>query len=82
MLKKYQPNPSHVIDFEPMDIQPDLSYEERLIEILDIKERVMWRRTVRLVKVLWEHHNQMEATWETEEEIRNKYPHLFTAGMC
>ena len=46
MLKKYEPDPSHVLNFEPMDLQPDLSYEERPVAILDTKERVLWRRTV------------------------------------
>jgi len=30
------------------------------------------------VKVQWRHHKGPEATWETEEEMRLKYPHLFS----
>ena len=81
MLKKYEPDPSHVLDLEPVDLQPDLSYEERPVAILDTKERVLRRRTVRLVKVLWKHHDQKEATWELEDEVQKKYPHLFITGM-
>ena len=81
MLKKYGPNSSHVLDFEPMDLQLDLSYEERLVAILDTKESVLRRRTVQLVKVLWKHHDQREATWEIKEEVRKKHPQVFVAGI-
>eukprot|EP00268_Persea_americana_P054813 TRINITY_DN6322_c0_g1_i1.p1 TRINITY_DN6322_c0_g1~~TRINITY_DN6322_c0_g1_i1.p1 ORF type:complete len:1140 (-),score=111.45 TRINITY_DN6322_c0_g1_i1:645-4064(-) len=81
MLKKYEPDPSHVLDLEPIDLQPDLSYEERPVAILDTKERVLRRRTVRLVKILWKHQDQKEATWELEDEVQKKYPHLFIKGM-
>ena len=30
-----------------------------------------------MVKMLWKHHSQGEATWETEERMRQKYPELF-----
>ena len=29
------------------------------------------------MKVLWRHHSKEEATWETEENMRRRYPHLF-----
>lgn len=34
MLRKYIGNPSHVLKNEPMEIKPDLTYEEKPIEIL------------------------------------------------
>ena len=33
MLKKYNPDTKHVIEYEPIEIQPDLSYVEQPIEI-------------------------------------------------
>ena len=38
MLRKYIPDPSHVLSYEPLQIRDDLSYEEVLVEILDRKE--------------------------------------------
>ncbi|MBM1124184.1 hypothetical protein JQN44_27285 [Klebsiella pneumoniae] len=35
------------------------------------------KKSIPLVKILWKHHGQEEATWERESEIRTKYPHLF-----
>ena len=34
MLKKYIPDPSHVLDHEPLEIHEDLTYEEKPVQIL------------------------------------------------
>ena len=81
-LRKYIPNSKHVIEYEPLQIQENLSYEEIPIKILDRKEQVLRTKTIPLVKVLWRNHSTKEATWEAEEEIRQKYPNLFIDGMC
>ena len=76
MLKKYVPDPSHVLSQEPIEVQTDLTYEERPIRILDQEEKVLRNKTIPMVKVLWQHHNIEEATWEVEEEMRKNYPNL------
>ena len=45
--------------------------------IMDSREQVLQRITVRLVKVLWKHREVEEATWENEDTIRSRYPFLF-----
>ena len=35
MLKRYNPDVNHVIEYETLEFQPDLSYIEHPIEILD-----------------------------------------------
>ena len=35
MLQKYVPDPSHVVEYQPLDIRPNLTYEERPIHVLD-----------------------------------------------
>ena len=37
MLRKYVFDPSHVVDFRPLNLSPDLSFDEAPIEILDNK---------------------------------------------
>ena len=71
-----------MIEYKPLQIQENLSYEEIPIKILDRKEQVLRTKTIPLVKVLWRNHSTKEATWEVEEEIRQKYPNLFIDGMC
>ncbi|GJT42359.1 uncharacterized mitochondrial protein-like protein [Tanacetum coccineum] len=38
--------------------------------------RVMRKKTIPFVKILWRNHPEREATWETEESIRTSYPHF------
>ena len=77
MLRKYISDPSHVLQHEPIQIHEDLSYEEQPVQILAREERKLRSRSIPMVKVQWKNHNVAEATWEVEEEIRQKYPHLF-----
>ncbi|PKA59232.1 hypothetical protein AXF42_Ash001325 [Apostasia shenzhenica] len=76
-LRKYVADPNHVLKYEPLDIQPDLSYEKKSVKILDRKEKILRKRTIPIVKVLWRNHQVEEATWETEESMKKEYPHLF-----
>ena len=47
------------------------------MRIMDRQDKVLRRKTVRLVKVLWQHRGVEEATWEREDTIRATYPFLF-----
>ena len=40
MLRRYMSDPSHVVSLETIELKPDLTYEERLVEILarEVKE--------------------------------------------
>ena len=77
MLKKYLHDPSHVLSYESLDLDPKLTYKERPIKILNQKDKVLRNKFVSLVKVLWRNHVVEGATWETEEDMRMKYPELF-----
>ncbi|WOH05987.1 hypothetical protein DCAR_0625410 [Daucus carota subsp. sativus] len=78
MLKKYNPDSKHVIEYEPVELEADLSYVEMPVEILDRKEKVLRNKVVKLVRVLWRNPKVEESTWELESDMREKYPHLFT----
>ncbi|GKV08457.1 hypothetical protein SLEP1_g20080 [Rubroshorea leprosula] len=77
LLQKYVLDPSHIINLEPIQLREDLTYDEHPIHILDFKERIMRRRTIHFVKVLWDNHSVEEATWELESKMRQEHPHLF-----
>ena len=80
-LKKYNPDPQHVLVTEEIQLHDDLTYKEEPVEILDRKEKELRTKTVPLVKVLWQYHDVREATWETEKKMRELYPRLFHEGM-
>ncbi|WVZ48601.1 hypothetical protein U9M48_000022 [Paspalum notatum var. saurae] len=73
-LKKCLRVPEEVIDTSQIQIQPDLTYQEQPIKILDQKQRSTRRRTINFYKVQWSNHSEEEATWEQEEFLRTKYP--------
>jgi hypothetical protein len=50
-LKKCIKIPTEVINFQTIKIEPDLSYTEHPIRILDTKERSTRRETVRIFKI-------------------------------
>ncbi|MCF7184040.1 hypothetical protein L3H42_11115 [Corynebacterium sp. MC-13] len=81
MLRKYVLDESHIISFDSVALNPDLSFEEEPIAILDRQVRKLRNKDIASVKVQWKNHPVREATWETESEMRATYPHLFkTSG--
>ncbi|XP_038888125.1 uncharacterized protein LOC120078024 [Benincasa hispida] len=77
MLRKYLTDPSHVVDFKPLQLNEKLSYEEKLAQIVAREVKVLRSKEVPLVKVLWHNHQFEEATWEREDEMRALHPELF-----
>ena len=77
-LRKYVPDPSHVIEPDPVQLQEDLSYGEQPLQILDRREKQLRKKVIPLVKVLWANHEMSKTTWELKQERRDKSPHLFT----
>ena len=77
MLRKYTPDPAHVVDWGQIEIGTDGTFEEGPVCIVDSRDRVLRRKTVRLVRVLWWHCEVEESTWEREDTIRATYPFLF-----
>ncbi|TYK13635.1 pol protein [Cucumis melo var. makuwa] len=74
MLRRYVAYPTHVVDFEPLQVNENLSYEEQSVEILAREVKMLRSRGISLVKVLWRSHGFEEATWEREEDRRTQYP--------
>ncbi|XP_022897625.1 uncharacterized protein LOC111411315 [Olea europaea var. sylvestris] len=77
MLRKYIHDPNHVISYQTLDVQKDLSYEETPMMILERKLHQLRNKEVSLVKIQWRNHGLDESTWEKEEELKAKYPELF-----
>ena len=62
MLKKYLPDPSHIMKLEPLQAKKDLSYKEYPVRIMDRKEQVLRYRNIFYVKVQWSRHSKREVT--------------------
>ena len=77
MLRKYTPDPAHVMDWGQIEVDTDETFEEGPVCILDSRDQVLRRKTVRLVMVLWWHYGVEESTWKFEDMLRATYPFLF-----
>ncbi|KAA3488290.1 reverse transcriptase [Gossypium australe] len=53
MLRCCRSDPSHIVPVEEIEVRTDLSFEEELVQILDRDIKVLRRKSVPLVKVLW-----------------------------
>ena len=77
MLRKYIPDPSHVLRGQAVQLKENLTYEETPLQIVDRKEQVLRSKLILLVKVLWKNHEREAATREPEAQMRRQYPQLF-----
>ena len=71
MLRKNTPDPTHVVG--ELVVNADGTFEEKLVHIMDSRDQVLRGKTMRLVKVLWQHRGVEEATWEHEGAVHANY---------
>ncbi|KZV36972.1 hypothetical protein F511_14944 [Dorcoceras hygrometricum] len=76
MLRKYEPDPSHVIRTDEVELDQTLSNLNYPLQILDRKEKQLRNKTIPLVMVQWSKHGTEEATRELEEKMQREWPHL------
>ena len=62
MLRKYTPDPAHVVDWGEIVVDTYETFEEGLVRIMDCRDQVLRPKTMRLVKVLWQHRGVDETT--------------------
>ena len=77
MLRRYTPDLAHVMNWGEIEVDTDETFEERPVCIMDSRDQVLRRKTLRLVRVLWRHCEVEESTWEREDTMRATYPFLF-----
>ena len=76
-LKRCLRVPEEQLSMDDLEIQDDLTYTEKPVQIFEKDERKTRRRTIRMCKVRWSHHIEAEATWEREDQLMVDYPELF-----
>jgi hypothetical protein len=80
-LRKCVPLPTEVLPEPEIEIEPDLSYQEHPVKVLDQKERSTRARSIRMYKVQWSHHSVEEDTWETKDFLRSRFPDFLPKGV-
>ncbi|GJU47252.1 putative reverse transcriptase domain-containing protein [Tanacetum coccineum] len=67
----------HIIPFEEVRIDEKLCFIEEPIEIMDREVKQLKQSRIPIVKVRWNSSCVPEYTWEREDQMWKKYPHLF-----
>ncbi|WMV52715.1 hypothetical protein MTR67_046100 [Solanum verrucosum] len=70
MLRRYVRDESHVLQYDAVELDDRLTFVEEPVDILARDVRKLRSRAIHVVKVRWRHRPIEEATWETEQEMR------------
>ncbi|GJT95717.1 putative reverse transcriptase domain-containing protein [Tanacetum coccineum] len=77
-LKKCYFDDPLVVPLEGFQVDDKLHFVEEPVEIMDGEVKQLRQSRVPIVKVRWNSRRGPEFTWESEDQFRKKYPHLFT----
>ncbi|GJW40800.1 putative reverse transcriptase domain-containing protein [Tanacetum coccineum] len=77
-LKKCLSDESLVIPMKELRLDDKLNFVEEPIEIMDREVKQLRQSRIPIVKVRWNSKRGPEFTWEREDQIHAKYPHLFS----
>ncbi|GJY81069.1 putative reverse transcriptase domain-containing protein [Tanacetum coccineum] len=77
-LKKFLSDESLIILMKELQLDDKLNFIEEPVEVMDRKIKQLKRSRIHIVKVRWNSKIGPEFTWAREDEIRAKYPHLFS----
>jgi hypothetical protein len=72
-LKKCLRVPDLTIDMMDVTLEPDLTYSEHPIRVLDQKDRITRGRVLKFYKIQWNQHAEDEATWETQDFLEKNF---------
>ena len=78
ILKKCAHDPNHEINFKDIEVNDNVTFNEGPVKILDRGIKKLRNKEFPLVKIQWKHHDEREATWELEFDMRARFPEIFT----
>ncbi|GJU92829.1 putative reverse transcriptase domain-containing protein [Tanacetum coccineum] len=77
--KRGKLNPRYIGTFKILaKIDDKLNFIEEPVEIMDHEVKRLKQSRIPIVKVCWNSRRGHEFTWEREEQMQKKYPHLFS----
>ncbi|GKE24390.1 hypothetical protein Tco_1435902 [Tanacetum coccineum] len=77
-LKKCLFDESLIIPMKELRLDDKLNFVEEPIEIMDQEVKQLIQSRIPIIKVRWNSKRGPGFTWEREDQIRAKYPHLFS----
>ena len=79
-LRKYIPDPSHVIPMDDVQVRDNLTIVTVPVRIEGREMKQLRGKEIALVKVVWQGAAGESATWELESKMRDSYLNLFASG--
>ncbi|GJR41746.1 hypothetical protein Tco_1309849 [Tanacetum coccineum] len=76
-LKKCMFDEPLAIPLDEIQVDDKLYFIEEHVEIMDHEVKRLKQSRILIVKVRWNSKRGPEFTWEREDQIQKKYPHLF-----
>nr|GEX75140.1 putative reverse transcriptase domain-containing protein [Tanacetum cinerariifolium] len=77
-LKKCLANPTLQVPLDEIQVDAKLNFMEKPVEILEREFKKLKRSRIAIVKVCWNSKRYSEFTWEREDQMKLKYPRLFS----
>ncbi|GJU49477.1 putative reverse transcriptase domain-containing protein [Tanacetum coccineum] len=78
-LKKCLAEGDVVVSMDEIQLDDKLHMIEEPVEVVDREVKRLKQSRIPIVKVRWNSQRGPEFTWEREDQIKKKYPHLFTS---
>ncbi|GKF39843.1 hypothetical protein Tco_0119904, partial [Tanacetum coccineum] len=76
-LKKCMTDEPLAIPLDEIQVDDKLHFIKELVEIMDREVKCLKHSRIPIVKVRWNSRRGPEFTWEREDQMQKKYPHLF-----
>nr|GEZ17298.1 putative reverse transcriptase domain-containing protein [Tanacetum cinerariifolium] len=76
-LKKRMADEPLAIPLDEIQVDDKLNLNEEPVEIMDCEVKRLKQSRIPIVKVRWNYKRGPEFTWEREDQMQKKYPHLF-----
>ncbi|GJR30181.1 hypothetical protein Tco_1106413 [Tanacetum coccineum] len=77
-LKKCLADPTLQVPLDEIQVDAKLNFMEEPVEILEREFKKLKRSRIAIVKDRWNSKRGPEFTWEREDQMKLKYPHLFS----
>nr|GFA29946.1 putative reverse transcriptase domain-containing protein [Tanacetum cinerariifolium] len=76
-IKKCMADELLAIPLDEIQVDDKLNFIEEPVEIMDREVKHLKQSRILIVKVRWNSRRGPEFTWEREDQMQKKYPHLF-----
>ncbi|GJY84586.1 putative reverse transcriptase domain-containing protein [Tanacetum coccineum] len=80
IAKKFMAEEPLAIPLDEIQVDEKLYFIEEPVEIMDRKVKRLKQSRIPIVKVHWNSRRGHEFTWEREDQMQKKYPHLFPSS--